>query len=97
MTWPPAIHLKVDQVMGTAYASGVARGIPWVIRSIDGEDECSASAVINVDNERVAQIIVHTGPDVNRAEEVQAVAGALVWSALRAAWWRRLETYGESP
>ena len=68
------------------HASGdvlTGKGEQWSIRA-EREGRCSARTAVKVGGVLVADVTIHAGHQDDLSDEVQAVAAALVWSALRA-------------
>lgn len=78
----PHIQLKIR---GHVFEAAGGEPVPWVIYAEAlMEPEHAARTRIMVDGKRVADVTIHSpGGDIELVQEVQEVAAALVWSAIR--------------
>jgi len=83
----PVVELPLIQlqVRGHVFEASGSDPVQWSIYAEALLDpSCSARTHILVNNERMADVTIHSpGGDIELVQEVQEVSAALVWSAIR--------------
>lgn len=91
----PVVHMQVEEDGHRLAAEGVdVHGIPWrafavAERDVLGDYAGRLRVYVGEGLPLVGDVTVHPSCGVGPSDEVQAIASALVWSAIRAVRWAR--------